>query len=77
MAKDNKETEEPKGRSQKGSKKIITRKVCYNCGKPVSSEDTSCPHCGAGPSSFNPAVLLRIAIGVLLGFIIWLLFFAS
>ncbi len=60
----------PKG---KPSIKGIKTKLCYKCGEPVSPEDTECPHCGA-KGGFNSAVYVRIILGFLIGFFLWLIF---
>lgn len=53
--------------------KNLRVKYCYKCGGEVTEGMKECPHCGAGPAPFNPAVYIRIAIGFTIGFIIWLL----
>ncbi len=47
---------------------------CYKCGKDVSEYDTECPHCGAKPPKFNPAILARILLGIILGIILYIYF---
>jgi len=61
----------------KGRKRYVQSKVCYKCGGNVRPDATQCPHCGAGPSGFNPAWVLRVVIGVLLGLFIWLIFYGG
>lgn len=48
---------------------------CYKCAEPVSAEDTRCPHCGA-TGSFNPAWVYRVILGFIVGFMLWLIFWA-
>ncbi len=48
--------------------------LCYKCGKDVSEFDTECPHCGAKPPKFNPAILARILLGIIIGFILYIYF---
>ncbi len=59
----------------KRSKKIAGSKtlLCYKCGEPVAPQDEACPHCGA-KGGFNAAVYIRIALGCVLGLLIWLIF---
>jgi len=47
---------------------------CYKCAKEVSEFDTSCPHCGAKPPRFNPAILARVLLGIILGLILYIYF---
>ncbi len=47
---------------------------CYKCGKDVSEYDTECPHCGAQPPKYNPAILARILLGIMLGIILYIYF---
>lgn len=58
-----------------GKKKAgIKRKMCYSCGEYVPADAEKCPECGAGPPKFNPAWVLRVAVGFLIGFFLWLIF---
>ena len=67
-----KESGENKKREKRGIKKTL---YCYKCGGPVTEDDTSCPHCGAGPPETNyPMVMFRIALGVILAFILWFIY---
>lgn len=61
----------------KGRKAYVQPKVCYKCGEKVHPDATHCPHCGAGPSKFNPAWVLRVVIGMLLGLFAWLIFYGG
>ncbi|GMR04275.1 MAG: hypothetical protein BMS9Abin23_0167 [Thermodesulfobacteriota bacterium] len=66
-----------KGSADKGGQRKKKTKMlsCYKCGKPVTGMEEECPHCGAKAPRINPAVILRIAFGVMLAVILWLLFF--
>ncbi len=61
------------GGPQQKRKKIVKEKVCYKCGEKVDPEATECPKCGATGET-SPLWLLKIAIGFILGFILWLVF---
>lgn len=54
----------------------MTTKPCPDCGKPVSSTATKCPHCG-GELVFNQAkmigygCILPLAVVLILGWLGW------
>ncbi len=58
---------------KKKSKKILKEKVCYKCAEKVHPEAPECPKCGATGDT-SPLWLLKIAIGFILGFVLWLMF---
>jgi rubrerythrin len=64
------------GTETKGESRPVGGKTlrCYKCGKEVSEYDTECPHCGAQPPKFNPAILARILLGIILGIILYIYF---
>ncbi|MFQ5427708.1 MAG: hypothetical protein ACE5EZ_01890 [Thermodesulfobacteriota bacterium] len=45
---------------------------CYKCAKEVSEFDTGCPHCGAKPPRFNPAILARVLLGIIIAIILYI-----
>ena len=47
-----------------GTKSVGTRsddQYCWECRMPMSSEDTYCPSCGAGPETLPPAIVIEDA----------------
>ena len=47
-----------------GTKSVGTRsddQYCWECRMPMSSEDTYCPSCGAGPETLPPAIVIEKA----------------
>lgn len=62
----------PDAPKRKG-KTIVKEKVCYKCGEKVDPNASECPKCGATGET-SPLWLLKITIGFILGFILWLVF---
>ncbi len=54
-------------------KTIVKQQVCYKCGVKVHPEAPECPECGATGDT-SPLWLLKITIGFILGFVLWLMF---
>lgn len=61
------------GVPKKKRKTIAKQKVCYKCGVKVHPEAPECPECGATGDT-SPLWLLKITIGFILGFVLWLMF---
>ncbi len=64
----------PDKQKDKRSKKVAGSKtmLCYKCGEAVAPQDEACPHCGA-KGGFNASIFVRIALGCVLGLLIWLI----
>ncbi len=58
---------------KKKRKTIVKQKICYKCGVKVHPEAPQCPECGATGDT-SPLWLLKIAVGFILGFVLWLMF---
>jgi len=55
-------------------KKKIKMLSCYKCGKPVTGLEEECPHCGATAPKYNPAMILRVVLGIVIAVILWFIF---
>ncbi len=47
---------------------------CYNCGERVTPDTVQCPKCGATADGFNPNWILRVVLGVVIGMLLWAIF---
>jgi ribosomal protein L40E len=55
------------------TKTIRKQKICFKCGENVAPDATECPKCGVTGES-SPLWMLKITIGFILGFMLWLMF---